>query len=246
MDIEKFRPLLGELWFPYFKEFIASSKMDAIYSFLKAESSKGIKICPESGDVFNVFKEVNPKELKIVLIGQNPYHQLVKGVPIASGIAFDCRRTGKLQPSLQYFYDEVERKMYEEGMCIECMKNPDLSYLGRQGVMMMNADLTVQANKADSHLGIWEEFQKFFIQQVINAYFPGMIFILAGRQAQRLEKYIDTKRNYIFKCSHPASAAHRGDLQWNAGTMFQDVGKLIIDNYGHLERIFWLDSNLPF
>jgi uracil DNA glycosylase len=127
----------------------------------------------------------------------------------ATGIPMDCSNSpdGKLQPSLTKFYDTMSKELGHK-----VQYSPSLKYLLEQGCMLLNSDLTVKLNKTQSHEGLWRPFMKYFFEEILTSY-PGMIYVLAGKASQALERYINPLGNYIFKVEHPAAEEEIGTLK---------------------------------
>ena len=161
-------------------------------------------------------------------------------MPIADGLLFGCSTTGKLQPSLSNFYDEIERSVYK-GLCLEGEKSPDVTFLAHQGVLMFNASLTTEMNKAGSHMELWEPFIKYIFEEILSIERVPIIFL--GKDAAKFKKYIPATLS-TFEVSHPASAAYKNE-EWDSGGVFLKVNKLIKDYNNY--NINWLDFDaIPF
>jgi len=135
---DKFKDYFHESWHESIRPFIESKQCDEIYAYLKAESRRGKKIAPLSSDTYRCFKETPLDKMKVVLLGMCPYHTQFNGVPVADGLLMGCSTTGKLQPSLEQFYNAVEKDCYK-GLNLKYKKNPNVMYLADQGVLMFNA-----------------------------------------------------------------------------------------------------------
>jgi uracil-DNA glycosylase len=188
MNWEKFKDCFHESWHIKMKPFIESEACDNIYKFLKQESQRGKKIAPLSSNVYRCFLETPLDKLKVVMVGMAPYHTLKQGSPVADGLLMGCSTTGVLQPSLQKFYEAVERENYN-GLCAYCNKtNADVSYLAHQGVLMFNASLTSEINKAGSHMDLWEPFTKYVFEEILATTGAPVIFL--GKDASKYAKYV--------------------------------------------------------
>jgi len=238
MKWEKFQNQFHESWHRFMQPFIESEECDNIYKTLKAESARGKKIAPLSANVYRCFKETPFDDLKVVIMGMCPYHTLKDGSPIADGLLMGCSTTNVLQPSLQQFYDGIERELYD-GLELNVFKNPDVSYLANQGVLMFNAALTTEANKAGSHIALWEPFTKYVFEQILT--YTGAPIIFLGKDAARYERCIPPF-SWAFSVTHPASASYKNS-EWNTEGVFTKVNKILKDNNGF--EIKWLDE-LPF
>lgn len=239
MNWTKFKDCFHESWHLKMQPFIESEACDNIYKFLKSESQRGKKIAPLSQNVYRCFLETPLDELKVVLMGFCPYHTMKNGSPVADGLLMGCSTTGELQPSLTQFYNAIEKENYD-GLCAYCdKKNPDVGYLARQGVLMFNASLTVEVNKAGSHMDIWEPFTKYVMEEILAPTMVPIVFL--GKDASRYAKYTNPFA-YTFTTTHPASASYR-NTDWESGEVFKMVNKVLKDNNNF--QIEWLDG-APF
>ena len=187
------RLLSGEKQQPYFQ---------SILDFLKKEQAAGKIIYPQSPNIFNALKLTPFYQLKVVIIGQDPYH----GPKQAHGLCFSVQKGIALPPSLQNIYKELR-----DDLGLPIPKNGNLEKWARQGVLLLNASLTVEAGKPQSHANIgWEKFTDKVIQ-LLNDHKKGLIFLLWGAFAQRKGQMIDPTRHYILKAAHPSPlSAHNG------------------------------------
>lgn len=180
----------------YFKETLA---------FVAKERESGKVIYPPQEDVFNAFRYTELADIKVVILGQDPYH----GPGQAHGLSFSVRPGIKAPPSLVNMYKELEKD-------IPGFVRPGHGYLlswAQQGVLLLNTVLTVEQGSAHSHAHLgWETFTDKVIQ-AINDHTEGVIFLLWGSHAQKKGRIIDTKRHHVLKAPHPSPlSAHRGFL----------------------------------
>jgi len=227
MNWDKFHSHFHESWHHKMRPFIESEECDKIYEHLKQRSRKGHKIAPSSSNTFRCFLETPLDEMKVVLMGMAPYHTMMKtmngNIMIADGLLMGCSNTDYLQPSLSNFYSAIERELYEGRI----MDRPaDVSYLAKQGVLMFNASLTTEINKAGVHLDLWHPFTKYVIEEVIN--YSGVPVVFLGKDAAVFHKYIGPFQ-WTFKLSHPAAAAYKG-IEWDTEGVFKKVNKILKDN----------------
>lgn len=178
---------------PYFKQII---------QFLEEEKKNGKAIFPFEKDIFNAFNYTTFHNIKVVLIGQDPYHNEGQ----AHGLCFSVQHTEKLPPSLKNIYKELEQDLQ-----IPITKNGDLTHWAKQGVFMLNASLTVEKNKPMSHAKIgWEQFTDTIIKN-ISGKKEHVIFVLWGKFAQQKEALIDKTKHTILTAAHPSPlSAHKG------------------------------------
>ena len=139
-----------------------------------------------------------PSDVRVVILGQDPYH--TPGV--ADGLAFSSFIGNPLPPSLLNIYKEIE---LEFGSANE--RTPELSKWAEQGVLLLNATLTVESGKANSHVDFgWHEFTDAVIKKV-SSDAEGIVFLLWGRYAQAKESLIDASKHFILKAAHPSPLA---------------------------------------
>jgi len=236
---EKFKPLFHPSWHAKIRPFIESEECDNIYAFLKSESKKGKKIAPQSIHLWRCFKETSLDDLKVVIVGMAPYHTFKDGLPLADGLLMGCSITNKLQPTLDNFYQGLEEELYQ-GLNINYIPNPDVSYLANQGVLMINASLSVEMNKAGGHLPIWEPFIKYLFEHIINV--TGVPIIFLGKDASNYTKYVGPLCK-SFVLSHPASAAYQ-KTKWSTEEVFTRVDEILESSNGF--GVQWMDFDLPF
>lgn len=151
-------------------------------------------IYPPAQDLFNAFKLTEFNNIKVVILGQDPYH----GEKEAMGLSFSVRRGVRTPPSLRNIFKELKTDLNIE------RTDTDLSDWAKQGVFLLNTVLTVEKDKANSHKDIgWEIFTDYVIKQ-INDKLDNVVFILWGRQARDKKKYITNPNHYIIESAHPS------------------------------------------
>jgi len=233
-----FKDQFHESWHSKMQPFIESEECDNIYKFLKAEGKRGKKIAPSSSVTYRCFKETSLDDLKVVMIGMCPYHTFYNGVSVADGLLMGCSVTDRLQPSLEKFYEGLEDEL-SNGLNLKYKQLTDVSYLANQGVLMFNAALTTEVNKAGSHIEIWEPFTKYVMEEILSV--TGVPTIFLGKDAAKYEKYTNPFA-WNFVLSHPASAAYK-QSSWDTEGTFTKVNKILKENNGY--EIMWL-YNVPF
>ena len=171
--------------------------------FVKEEYSSK-KIFPKGSDIFRAFELCPFDKVKVVIIGQDPYH----GEKQANGLAFSVSRGVLNPPSLQNIYKELKNDLD-----IDIPKTGELEGWAKQGVLLLNATLTVEAHKAGSHQNKgWEEFTDAVVQKLSDEK-ENLVFILWGKYAQDKGKNINTKKHLVIKSPHPSPfSANRGFL----------------------------------
>jgi uracil-DNA glycosylase len=190
-------------WLEYLKEEFDKPYMESLKLFLKEEKHHFL-VYPPSHLIFNAF-ELSPFDsVKVVILGQDPYH----GTDQAHGISFSVPDGMPLPPSLQNIKKELA-----SDLSIPETKNGNLTQWAKQGVFMLNATLTVRAHAAGSHQRKgWETFTDKVIQ-ILSEHRDNLVFILWGNYAQSKVSFIDSKKHFVISSSHPSPfSAHRGFL----------------------------------
>lgn len=195
------RPDIGPGWYEPLEQAFLSPEFARLKAFLIADRATHV-VYPKARDIFAAFHHTPFDKVRVVILGQDPYH----GPDQAHGLCFSVPKGVPPPPSLQNIFKELHR---DPGMPIPT--NGDLTAWADQGVLLLNATLTVRASEAGSHQGKgWEYFTDEVIRQV-SARHSGVIFLLWGRFAQNKAALIDTDRHYVLKAPHPSPlSAHRG------------------------------------
>ncbi|MEA3504280.1 MAG: uracil-DNA glycosylase, partial [Bacteroidota bacterium] len=167
-----------------------------------AEERENYLVYPPKEQVFSAFNLVSFEDVKVVIIGQDPYH----GHGQANGLCFSVNRDIKIPPSLRNIYKEIKNDVG-----CEIPTHGDLSKWASQGVFLINATLTVRANKAGSHQNRgWEQFVDSVIKKISDNK-KDVIFLLWGRFAREKKKMIDLSKHYVLESHHPSPlSAYRG------------------------------------
>lgn len=165
----------------------------------------GVTVYPPQKDVFNAFRFTELSDVKVVILGQDPYH----GPGQAHGLAFSVLPGVAVPPSLKNMYKELQSDIAD-------FVQPNHGYLeswARQGVLLLNTVLTVEAGNAHSHAKLgWETFTDKVIA-LINEHCEGVVFLLWGSHAQKKGSFIDRNRHHVLQAPHPSPlSAHRGFL----------------------------------
>lgn len=176
--------------------------MQALRDFLKQEKAAGKTIYPPSPLIFNAFNHTPFEKVRVVIIGQDPYH----GVGQAHGLSFSVPDGIGPPPSLINIFKEIS-----SDLGITMSGKGDLTSWANQGVLLLNATLTVTQAEAGSHQGRgWEAFTDAAIN-ALNTQRKGLVFVLWGSYAQKKGALIDEKNHLVLKSVHPSPlSAHRG------------------------------------
>lgn len=200
-------------WDKVFKSFINSSDFDDIILKLWELSKDNKKFTPPLKQVFRAFEECPYNNLQVVIIGQDPYPQL----GVADGISFSCSNTNKLQPSLRFILEEVNRTVYNNEVIIEDL---DLKIWSNQGVLMLNTALTVEIGNIGSHYEIWRPFTTYLLDW-LNVHKSELVYVYMGKKAEEWSSITDDN-NIKFFVKHPASAAYTGS-KWDSKDLFNKI-----------------------
>jgi len=199
--------------------------MKDLRSFLKSEAQAGKEIYPRGSDIFAAFNRTTFEQVKVVVIGQDPYH----GPGQAHGFCFSVQEGVAVPPSLKNIYKELQSDI---GM--EIPIKGDLSSWADQGVLLLNAVLTVEKSKAGAHQGKgWEIFTDRVIQ-VLNEQSEKVVFMLWGSYAQKKGKLIDRNKHCVLAAPHPSPlSSYRGFFgckHFSAANIYlSDQGREAID-----------------
>lgn len=191
--------LEGEFRQPYFS---------ALKAFLKEEKARGETIFPPGPLIFNAFNKAPFDSVKVVILGQDPYH----GPGQAHGLCFSVQRGVKPPPSLVNIYKELKADTGAvPGGTFAIPDHGNLEAWAGQGVLLLNASLTVRASQPGSHQGKgWETFTSAAVK-ALNDSREGLVFLLWGRPAQEKGSIIDPERHHVLKAAHPSPfSADRG------------------------------------
>jgi uracil-DNA glycosylase len=190
MDVQ-----IEESWKRELKEEFSKTYFQHIITFLKAEKASGKIIYPPGPLIFNAFKQTPFDRVKVVLIGQDPYHN--KGQ--AHGLSFSVPDGVPKPPSLNNIFKELKNDLG-----IEIPENGNLTKWAQQGVLLLNASLTVRQNEPGSHANIgWLQFTDNVIKRISDDK-EGIVFLLWGKFAQEKQSLIDETKHFVLKAAHPS------------------------------------------
>lgn len=201
--MERIDPVLHESWKAVLMDEFNKEYFHKLKSFLVQERLK-YKIFPPGKLIFNALDQTPLDKVRVVILGQDPYH----GPGQAHGLCFSVPFGIKPPPSLVNIFKELENDL---GLNIP--NNGNLEYWASQGVLLLNATLTVRENQAGSHQGKgWERFTDK-IMQIVSEERDGVIFLLWGKYARNKSELIDKSRHHILEAPHPSPlSAYSGFL----------------------------------
>ncbi len=181
--------LVSEFDKPYFASLVR---------FLHNEKAEGKRIYPPGGQIFKAFELTPVKDVKVVILGQDPYH----GPGQAHGLSFSVPENMPAPPSLKNIFKEIETDLG-----VRMSGYPNLEKWARQGVLLLNAVLTVRSGEAASHSRIgWQEFTDAVIRH-ISSECEGVVFMLWGNFARTKSELIDHSRHCVLEAAHPSPLA---------------------------------------
>jgi uracil-DNA glycosylase len=194
MPMTQVNPQIESSWKELLNDEFAASYFATLKEFL-VEERKKYTIYPPGKLIFNAFDQTPFDKVRVVILGQDPYH----GTGQAHGLCFSVPQGITQPPSLVNIYKELQNDLG-----IPAPRNGNLEKWAQQGVLLLNATLTVRANQAGSHQGKgWERFTDSVITKISEKR-VGIIFLLWGKYAQAKETLIDINRHYILKAAHPS------------------------------------------
>lgn len=180
----------------------AKPYMQTLKGFLKERKAQGAHIFPKGAEYFHALDATPLDKVRVVILGQDPYH----GEGQAHGLSFSVRPGVRIPPSLLNIYKELQ-----SDLGIQAAHHGYLEYWARQGVLLLNAVLTVEMGQANAHQGKgWEAFTDAVIRAVNDQPHP-VVFILWGAYAQKKAAFVDTRKHLVIKSPHPSPlSAHNG------------------------------------
>jgi uracil-DNA glycosylase len=196
------RVRLAPSWAAKVGDYLERPDMRALSDFLRAQKAAGKRVYPPGPQMFAALEATPFEQVKVVILGQDPYH----GPGQAHGLSFSVPPGVEIPPSLANIFKELERDLG--------LPRPDNGCLlpwARQGVLLLNAVLSVEAGKAGAHQGQgWEGFTDHVVETLASER-EGLVFMLWGSYAQAKGRVIDNRRHCVLRAPHPSPlSAHRG------------------------------------
>jgi uracil-DNA glycosylase len=233
IDLEEIKQKLFTIlepsgWGQVLKPFIFSGDFDNILTQLVKLSNEGKRFTPTLKQLFKAFIECPYNELKVVVLGQDPYKEL----EVADGLAFSCGNTKKAQPSLNFILEEINRTVYNGH---PGSLDPDLTRWANQGILLLNTALTTEVGKVGQHYEIWKPFLAYLLDH-LNCKQTGLVYIYMGKQAQEWSDST-SENNFKFMISHPASAAYKKLSRWDSDNVFVKTREIIDKQFNY--SIHW-------
>ena len=215
-------------WARILKDFIYSKDFENIVKELAKQSSEGKRFTPTFKNMFRAFEECPYDKTKVIIVGQDPYPT----PDVADGIAFSCKNTPNLQPSIRYILTAINDTVYNGNAT---SSEQDLTKWANQGILLLNTALTTTVSKSGQHFKIWQPFTAYLFDW-LNWHNSGIVYIYMGRKAEDWRDSV-SDNNYKLIVSHPASAAYTKQQKWECNDVFNHTNKIMHNLYG--EKITW-------
>jgi uracil-DNA glycosylase len=209
-------------WARVLRGFIYSKDFENIVIQLLKQTKDGKRFTPTMKNWFRAFEECPYDQLKVVIVGQDPY----PGVGQADGIAFSLKDSDYLQPSLEYIFRAVNKTVYDD---MNVCRDKDLARWANQGILLLNTALTTNVGKVGQHHLIWKPFIAYVFDWLTwNC--PGLVYIYMGKKAEEWSDCVNDN-NYKFFVTHPASASYNNLPEWDSKDVFVKTKEIISTNY---------------
>lgn len=199
---------LDESWLKVLQPCLQQPKLEALAAFLQGQLDQNIDLLPVQSDWFKAFKLTPLHQVKVVILGQDPYHGFEKGLPQAHGLSFSVNKGIKTPPSLRNILKELTTDL-----SIQPASHGNLTQWAQQGVLLLNTVLTVEPSQPGAHQGKgWEQLTDQVIS-AISKQCVGVVFMLWGKPAQAKAGLIDASKHCVLEAVHPSPlSAYKGFL----------------------------------
>jgi uracil-DNA glycosylase len=230
-------------WRDFLKTFLFSDEMVQILKSLQSLSVSGKRFTPPLKTTFAAFENCPIDQLKVVIVGNDPYN-----LPNQSdGMLFSCSNFPENEPhlALQQFMMGVRTDALGEIIPEEEFKYAqDLTYLAKQGVLLLNYPLTVEIGKHHTHAEIWQPFIAYLLHE-LSSRKDGLIFVFLGAKAQTLTVYIDETKHTVFTRTHPLVGATYANSGWNPDRLFTRINEQLISKDPFSAISFYQPASAP-
>jgi uracil-DNA glycosylase len=227
LDIEEIKDKISAKlepsgWARVLRGFIYSKEFEDIVSTLAKQSRDGKRFTPTMKNWFRAFEECPYSELKVVIVGQDPYPAIHQ----ADGIAFSLSEAEEMQPSLKFMLEEINRTVYNG---VNASRAMDLKRWSNQGVLLLNTALTTNVGKIGQHYLIWRPFMAYLFDY-LTWNNNGLVYIYMGKKAEEWADAVNDN-NYKLFTTHPASASYNNLAQWDSNGAFVKTAEILKQNY---------------
>lgn len=220
MEKEKLKGILSDDWLDKLGPFVESEEFDKITGYIAIRKAAGHRVMPSTDRIFTALNKCPPNAVKVIMGLQDPYNSIEP-----DGLAMSCSLTGKLQPSLREVYREIARTVPKDNRDVEHLLDPDLSYWAEQGVLLINASLTVEWKDPNCHQGLWDKFIDTVFHDAVNEAPYPLIYIMLGKEALKFSRYA-RMGDYLLTATHPASVAYSGGV-WDCQDVFNRCNRYL-------------------
>jgi uracil-DNA glycosylase len=220
-------------WYKKLKHYIESEEFTKLGRYV-ASKRKETDVFPPSKEIFRAFQLTPYNNVNTVIIGMDPYPNLYKEKPVACGLSFAPRDRDYIPPSLRQIYNRIKEDFYSDEMTFPVDLN--IEHWAKQGVLMLNAALTVEQGKPGSHMKVWENWTTEVIN-ALNEYSTGVIFCLWGKDAQAFQSKIGS-HHIVLTAEHPVAASYQG-RQWSCNH-FKQINTHLMGANGY--NIEWIKT----
>lgn len=222
-------------WYKKLYPYLSSQKFNTL-GVLINRAYKNNNVLPEKKDIFNAFKYCPVKDLKVVILGLDPYPNVIDNKPVATGLAFaNNSETHNFSSSLKIIIEELE--VSHKDLCFNF--DQTLVSWAKQGVLMLNSALTVIENNTGSHLDLWSDFTRNVLQLICEGS-SGIIFVLVGRNAQSYRQYILEDFHHIIEVPFPIDESYRKKVGFIGSNVFIEINKMLEFMNGKENLIKWM------
>jgi uracil-DNA glycosylase len=226
LDIEEIKEkVIAKLepsgWARVLRSFIYSKDFENIIFALAKQARDGKRFTPTLKNLFRAFEECPYDDLKVIIVGQDPY----PGFGQADGIAFSLSNSD-MQPSLDYILKAVNTTVYNG---VNSSRDRDLKRWSNQGVLLLNTALTTTVGKVGQHYLIWRPFIAYVFDW-LSWNCPCMVYVYMGKKAAEWADCVNDN-NYKFFLTHPAAASYNGAEEWESQNVFREISKILKHNY---------------
>jgi len=227
LDIEDIKEKVAEKlkpsgWDRILRGFIYSKEFDDIIITLAKQSKDGKRFTPVLKNWFRAFEECPYEDLKVIIVGQDPY----PGLNHADGIAFSLSNSDTIQPSLEYMFKAINDTVYDGmGVCTDM----NLKRWSNQGVLLLNTALTTVIGKVGQHHIVWQPFMAYLFDW-LTWNNNGLVYIYLGKKAEEWSHAVNDN-NYKLFATHPASALYNNLTDWDSNNVFKTANEILKKNY---------------
>ena len=207
-------------WDNALRTYLLGDSFQTLLNELVKLRNDGKRITPPLKNVFKAFEECPVKNVKVVMIGQDPYPQF----NVADGIAFSCGNTNYPEASLRYILKEINADVAKDQR--DPGQSPDLRRWSNQGVLLINCALTTNIGEVGKHYDLWSDFISFVLDYLAWNN-PGIVYVMLGKKAQEWDDFIYDS-NFKIHVSHPASAAYNKQSRWTSNNLFNQINQNLL------------------